>query len=210
MKHIVLGLSVAALLAGCSVGRATPGETVQEFVTKMSSGECVSLGDYIAEVEPKGPGGSTGPDDDIKRVCTVGIEQLKSIPLDKQRELRIKQANVLDVKENGDRAIAKIELETEAGEKSPPQLIALIRTDGRWRIDLTRTRMLAYAPTDTIPDPAAEPQMTPPPGMMMPPSMGPEGPGPGPGMEEAPSMGPPGPAEAPPASPPTQPSPAER
>lgn len=208
MKRIVLGLSFVAVLAGCAKGQATPGETVQEFTSRLYKGECVGLGNYIAKNNSAGPAAAVDFGDRITRVCTTGIEERKSMAVAEQDKEQLRQANILDTRENNDRAIVKVEFETRAGEKLPPQLIALARSEGLWRIDLDRTRMLSFAPADNIPDPAAEPPMMGPPPMMMPPGADPSmGPPPGPG--EGPEMGPP-PADAPSAAPPTQPTPAER
>lgn len=191
MKRIVFSLSILAALGACSRGGGSPGDTVKEFFHRGAIGECVGLRDLFATPE-RGAGeeemGQPTLVTQIERVCTRGVEKLKTLTAEEREQALIKQANVLDTREEGDRAIVKMEVETKSGEKSPPQLVALRRQHGRWRIDLEATQMLGMVPPDPMPSPS---QLDRPP--MMPP----------PGFEPMPS-------EAPPATPPSQPTPAPR
>lgn len=160
MKRIVLSLSIVAAVAGCSRAGATPGDTVQQFTMGLENGQCVGIKDMIAKTGSGIEGSDVG--DRIERVCTRGVEERRKIPVEEQDRERLKQVNILDTQENGDSAVVKIEFETRAGEKLPPQQVALLRQDGRWRIDLEGTRRLAMTGLMPQQAPSAPPAMSPP------------------------------------------------
>jgi hypothetical protein len=149
MKHILIGLSLAAALAGCSRG-GSPAAVVEEFARKMESGSCSGVQDSLAASSRA----MAGPK--LEQACQAAAEMKKNDP--KAKDKTIKSMRVVESKEEGDRATVRMETEYSDGTKSgADQAITLVKEDGRWKIDLMATGMAAGGNAGPAPG------MTPPP-----------------------------------------------
>src|SRR5690606_34632489 len=71
--------------------------------------------------------------DKLESMCKLGVEERKNAPDADQQ--RLKAVNILEAKEEGDRATVRAETESNAGEKST-ETFTLVREEGSWRIAL--------------------------------------------------------------------------
>lgn len=126
MKRLVLTVAMAAALAACSGASSTPAGVAQEFMRKLSSGDCTGISSYLAasnqSIAPK-----------LEQACTVQAAQKKNNP---GQEKTLTSVNVLESTENGDRATVRLEGVFSDGSKEGGETLTLVREEGRWRVDL--------------------------------------------------------------------------
>ncbi len=164
MRHFVIGLAMAATLAGCSRGGGSPEAVVEDLVRRTEAGDCKGLGDSFSASSRQ----MIGPK--MEEACRMGAEQRKSDPA-KAKEKSLKTLHVLEKKEEGDRATVRFQPEMNDGTRAEAQTFVLVKEEGKWRIDLLATGMASGAGQDGAPGmaPGAPPAMTPTPPMATPP-----------------------------------------
>lgn len=181
MKKLLITVSMVVALGACSRGGGTPAGVVEEFMRKMESGSCSGLGDYLS-AQSKAVAGPK-----LEQGCTAAAEMRKADP---SKGKSISSINVLEAKEEGDRATVRLEAQYSDGTKEGGDPIVLVRENGAWKIDLLAGMSGGPGGGGMGPAPTA-------------PTPGPMAPAPGP-MAPAPTMTP---APATPA--PATPAPAE-
>jgi hypothetical protein len=154
MKRLAIGIAMTAALVACSGSGGTPQAAAEEFLRKMSTGDCEGLREYISAngrelVGPK-----------IEQGCGMAKTERDKDPAKAQKE-GLKEVHVVEAKEEGDKATLKIEPERNDGRREPAGTFVMVKEEGRWRIDLLATGQAMGAGMG--PGPGTEPQMPTPP-----------------------------------------------
>jgi hypothetical protein len=161
--RLIFSSIMAATLVGCSAGGgATPTDAVEQVMRRLDIGACASLGDYFVESKSNERDLYRVPTrHEIELTCTSDFEERRKQKPENQR--RLKQVNILNQQEDGDRATVRFEVEFNDGPKLPGAFI-LLRQDNRWRIDLAATQDLNNRMMSSMPDPSLPPpELTAPP-----------------------------------------------
>jgi hypothetical protein len=140
MKRIALGLVMAASVAACSGagGGSGPADVAEQFIRKFDTGNCDGMQDLLAASSRAAAGA------ELEKGCRAVAEMRKSAP-DLMKSAQLKDLRVLETKEEGDRAIVRLEAEMADGRKDSGAPLVLVREDGNWRLDLQATEANARA-----------------------------------------------------------------
>lgn len=152
MKRFIIGLAAIAALGACSKGASTPGAAVESFLRMADSGDCNGISNALTKESRDMMG------EKLVAACKMGKEQADKMP--DAATKRLKSVNIIEAKEEGERATVTVEVENNAGQKER-QTMVLRREDGAWKIDPMASAQagMGGAPTGATPPTMPAPTM---------------------------------------------------